>query len=248
MKRDHKKKIWVLAFIILLAGLFLPIFFGEARTVEDQHGGDPWRNIIYDFQTLFTGILAVGAATFTIIQSRIIDERQQLRHEQLFELQVRKDKLRLARAWGQANSIATARDTMRSLLTRMEHEGDGDLSRENRTLIGGLTLLTNLETSYLSTPEIREVRDLFDGDLHETLNGLQQRLASLAIVYRRLIVSVGQSVQIEDIPGVIHSVQYTTEQRAKDLNRVYALLDHTLRACDEFLVKFESLAKEYKII
>ncbi|RVK13459.1 hypothetical protein [Sinorhizobium meliloti] len=67
----------------LLAVLILPAIFGEPPTFDDRRGGDPWRNFVYDFQTLITGVLAVGAAVATIQQMRASDALQVRLHQQL---------------------------------------------------------------------------------------------------------------------------------------------------------------------
>lgn len=72
------------ALICMLAvAIVFPAVFGEAPTFSDRSGGDPWRNFVYDFQTLITGVLAVGAGFATIWQMRISDALQERRHQQL---------------------------------------------------------------------------------------------------------------------------------------------------------------------
>ncbi|MGN7770770.1 hypothetical protein [Phyllobacterium sp. 22552] len=61
----------------------------------------PWSSDkfwFYRWQTLIAGILAVLAAGFTIRQMQISDRKQQSRHEDLLNLNLRTDKLLLERA------------------------------------------------------------------------------------------------------------------------------------------------------
>lgn len=69
------------AFIAAIAIAFsvvitVAVLFGEAPTIAGREGGDPLRNLIYDFQTLITGVLALLAAGWTIAQMHAIDVRQ----------------------------------------------------------------------------------------------------------------------------------------------------------------------------
>lgn len=84
--------------IAVLTGLILPILFGEPAVVDGRTGGDPWRNWVYDFQTLITGLAAVGAATWTISVMERTDRKQADRHRELVELNQRSDLRRLERA------------------------------------------------------------------------------------------------------------------------------------------------------
>ncbi|RRN67620.1 hypothetical protein [Agrobacterium deltaense] len=58
---------------------------------------NPWRDWLYDFQSLIGGILAVIAAAFTVLQMRISDDRSEARHKEALKLQVRADSLRFER-------------------------------------------------------------------------------------------------------------------------------------------------------
>ncbi|TBH55042.1 hypothetical protein [Rhizobium leguminosarum] len=97
MKSNREKLTWAFV-IVVAAGVLLPVIFGEPRTVQGSTGGDSWRNVIYDFQTLITGLAAVFAAAITIRTMEKTDRRSERRHRELVELQLRPDRLRLGRA------------------------------------------------------------------------------------------------------------------------------------------------------
>ena len=99
MSQRHKKMVWILAAIVLALALFLPIFMTEPRVIDGQSGGAYWRNIIFDFQTLITGILAVIAAAYTIRSGMMFDQRQQKRHEELMAFTIRRELQTLERAF-----------------------------------------------------------------------------------------------------------------------------------------------------
>lgn len=75
-----------------LCVVFLPTVFGERST-------DVWAKWIYDFQSLFGGLFAVVAAYLTVRQMRESDEQQSSRHRELMELNLRKDKLIIQKAY-----------------------------------------------------------------------------------------------------------------------------------------------------
>lgn len=247
MSRDHKAKIWVMLGLILLVVFFLPIFFGQERVVEGQHGGDSWRNIIYDFQTLFTGVLAVGAAAFTIIQSRAIDARQQQRHEQLFDLQVRPDRLRLARAWGKIDSLITLKSSIETMGFPLVTPGEEPLTMPHRNAIIGLQLLISLASDTLADKQVENVRDLFDGEMHNAFNGLGFQLKSLNSMLKRMAYDVGKPVEVETSPNSFAAIPYTLEKRKMDFQGVHKKREMVLEILDVFIIGFELLAKEYKI-
>ncbi|WP_281037716.1 MULTISPECIES: hypothetical protein [unclassified Rhizobium] len=60
---------------------------------------NPWRDWLYDFQSLIGGILAVIAAAFTVLQMRISDDRSETLHKQARKLQLRGDGLRFERMY-----------------------------------------------------------------------------------------------------------------------------------------------------
>jgi len=71
-----------------------------ALVVPTYIGGttDPWGQFIFNYQTLITGLAAVGAATWTISVMEKTDLRQENRHRELIELSLRSDRLKLERA------------------------------------------------------------------------------------------------------------------------------------------------------
>ncbi|MBD8686596.1 MULTISPECIES: hypothetical protein [unclassified Rhizobium] len=114
-ERQQRVLMGLLIFVILAA--FIPaVILGAPRIAHGQTDGDWWRKIIFDFQTLISGIAAVLAAAFTVRQMRLSDDNserrhrdlvreskategaQETRHQQLFELSLRKDRLLVERA------------------------------------------------------------------------------------------------------------------------------------------------------
>lgn len=247
MSQDHKKKLWVLLAIVLAFLLLVPIFFGEARTVEDESGGDTWRNIIYDFQTLFTGILAVGAATFTILQSRKIDEAQGRRHQEMFDLHVRPDKLRLARAFSNLTAFEANKSALEKWVAPVLPEGDARFAGEEKERTLGLAAVCQVALAELSKEELENVRDLFDGDLHNQFNSLRANLKIIRRLAFEMVTPINDPYD-QDIGNNIRvQTPMTVERRAVSFAAVATHHRNMLTYFENFLNGFEALAKLYKV-
>ncbi|QIO68176.1 hypothetical protein [Rhizobium leguminosarum] len=103
MKTNRTKVGWAIG-VVVVAGIIVPVLLGEPRSVSGQEGGDYWRNTIYDFQTLITGLAAVLAAAFTVgkMQQTIdvmerTDRESDRRHRELTKLGLRSEKLKMER-------------------------------------------------------------------------------------------------------------------------------------------------------
>lgn len=96
--KNNRMRIAGALFVAITAAIAFPVIFGSAAEFTDRQGGDPWRNAIYDFQTLITGVLAVVAATATVLQMQVADRKSDERHRQSMELALRGDRLLLQRA------------------------------------------------------------------------------------------------------------------------------------------------------
>lgn len=96
--KNNRMRIAGALFIAVTAAIAFPVIFGSATEFTDRQGGDPWRNAIYDFQTLITGVLAVVAAAATVVQLQVADRKSDERHRQSMELALRGDRLLLQRA------------------------------------------------------------------------------------------------------------------------------------------------------
>lgn len=97
MVRVQRSLIVVAVFV--LGGLLLasPVFFEILESAVGP-GARHWlAAFIYDFQTLIAGILAVGAAGWTVVTMEKTDREAANRHSQLVELQLRPDSLRIQR-------------------------------------------------------------------------------------------------------------------------------------------------------
>lgn len=247
MARDHVAKIWVLAGIVLCVVILPPIFFGEPRVVDGQSGGDSWRNILYDFQTLFTGILALGAAALTIVQSRLVDERQQKRHNDLLELQMRPDKLRVERA----NVVFD--EVKKSLMVAtgwsvppVRNDGEKFSKDEYQTLNLIMNVVGHVR-AVVVRDEVVQIRDLFDGALHSNYDQLKRDLERYFDLLLVLSRADGELVETRLRPGVEGSFPMTFEMRRAAVYATQQQQANVLRTFNQFALNFGLLVQLYRI-
>ncbi|AYM56350.1 hypothetical protein At1D132_03330 [Agrobacterium fabrum] len=251
MSEDQKTRLWVLVVLVVVTALLGPIFLSEPSSVFDQTAGGGWRDIIYDFQTLFTGILAIGAAAFTIIQSRIIEERQQIRHEQLFDLQVRPDKLRIARAYAHFDILRLQREACprwspEAMLNRLVEIGE--FTDNDRSEIARIKTFCNIIGLELTRDELVGAKDLFDGPLHTQLNLLNYNLDAVLRSLEPLHVPNDDKVVVRHASGV-QTMEFMTFDKKLSLFGTAAFhWEPVLFFLDAFLKGFEELAMEYKVV
>ncbi|RVN34515.1 hypothetical protein [Sinorhizobium meliloti] len=76
----------IVGLLLIIAMVLLPPAISGGRT-------DSVGKFVFDYQTLITGIMAVGAAGWTISQMRRSDERQEARHRELVILGQRPEQM-----------------------------------------------------------------------------------------------------------------------------------------------------------
>ncbi|NLS00204.1 hypothetical protein HGP17_25545 [Rhizobium sp. P38BS-XIX] len=132
MQNYHIRRLVWLVIIVTMVALLPPVIFGEPRKA-DGTGGDPWRNTIYDFQTLITGLLALtgaGATVFaalaTIKQMRDDDHQQDLRHRRQMYLDRRREMIAAKRFLDRITPIlVNVNEHASTILNRLEGDAYG---------------------------------------------------------------------------------------------------------------------------
>lgn len=76
--------------ICIVILIFAPIIWGDRKDAV-------WK-FIYNFQSLLTGLFAIVAALITVHTMRETDDRQEVRHQELMSLNLRRDKMIIRRA------------------------------------------------------------------------------------------------------------------------------------------------------
>jgi len=87
---------WIDRGFLLVLGTLVGLF------IADTTGAEGW---LKEYQTLVTGILAVGAALYTVRQMQSSDEKQEKRHQELIDFNLQPDRRRVAKAAQNADSF-----------------------------------------------------------------------------------------------------------------------------------------------
>ncbi|MBP2490935.1 hypothetical protein JOH50_006731 [Rhizobium leguminosarum] len=174
MTEDVRRKVLLAVVVTVTVGLLLPAIFGQPRI--GSAAGDPWRNFIYDFQTLITGFFAVGAAFATFRQMQKFDARSEKRHEEQVKLALRPDVLLMQRAYSPSvETIREWRDDMRRISSQWRAENfDGDIGRDRKTIVNlaeGFEEEINRETfqkaTYLFSGKMTTLIELLISEVHQ---------------------------------------------------------------------------------
>ncbi len=89
MSADRGSRVVTHVVVIILAATLPAAMFGEP--------GDGYFEFLKEFQTLLTGLLAVGAAAYTISEMIKSDAKQEQRHREMVEISMLPSKLAVAR-------------------------------------------------------------------------------------------------------------------------------------------------------
>ncbi|WP_139283802.1 hypothetical protein [Rhizobium sp. NFR12] len=183
---NFRKWTWLgLIAVIAASALIPPILFGEPRLVKDQTGGDTWRNIISDFQTLFTGMAAVAAATWTVLTMEKTDARQEARHRELVALTIRADRLRADRAVHP--QLQDYEDYVGDSLNRLQHIFRSDERALTHFDAGKRNYRGPAETlkAFFDRAPIQQAHDLFDGEMNYALTRIHVAINEMTYCWAR---------------------------------------------------------------
>ena len=160
----------------------------EAGPADNARGGEHYlRTLVFEFQTLLTGILAVAAAYLTVLQMRASDEKSDSRHLQTMKaaseqhkasmrLALRGDRLRVHRALHpQFRELRDIKKRMEAIDTayrliwndpEMVAMNAGPYSKEDfeRLALSVYPLIAQVKQIF-ERPQVQEGAKLFDGDL-----------------------------------------------------------------------------------
>lgn len=247
VSKEQKERLVILFWIVVCVTILPPLFFGEARSIKDQAGGDSWRNFIFDFQTLIGGGAAILAAWYTVRQMRITDEKSEARHRELVALQLRSDRLRVERMLFPAlddledcyDAISDVKiETLKLLASHEPNSVASVLEQINSDCHDALSITLR--------PTFKEARDLLDGDLNYGYGLLQEHLNNLrdvCIVCRNRCVSMQHHL-------TNNNETLAASQRKRvldDLDEIDRLRKTLLITFSDFCVNLALMKKEYGI-
>ncbi|MGV2111910.1 hypothetical protein ACQZ46_11590 [Agrobacterium salinitolerans] len=167
MSDFQKRRVLGLAGLVFGVAVILPVVFGLPRGISGQ-GGDGWRNFIFDFQTLITGIAAVFAAGYTVRQMIRSDEKQDRRHKEAMAFAMRGETRRMDR--GLHPQLKHLREAALKLDAVWFEPEDINGKPYNQyrwfsEIIFPLKPIVNEILAILERSTIRDAADIFDGDL-----------------------------------------------------------------------------------
>lgn len=232
MPRTNQGRVLFAGMLVVAAALLLPSIAGGVA--------DPWGKFISDYQTLITGLSAVGAATWTISVMERTDARQGQRHAQLVELSMRGDRLAVERAvYPQIDGL----DGIGAMLGRLRSDMIKAKSLEGQLRIiveqswMAEAVFTDL-VELLQREQLKEGSRFFDGILTYKLHWLREKARSARL-------------NTGDLPGMTqfhHADEIlSNDARRFQLNDLYSAI---IYLDDEIPVVVEMLsatAKKYGI-
>lgn len=241
MREKHRRSLKWFATIFVGLSLALPIFFGAARK-NDGSGGDPWRNTIFDFQTLIAGIFAIAAAYETVRQMQKSDAKSDKRHEELLRLNIRPDYLRVERLLlPQFHQLRTNYRLLRDREYAVPFTDDEKSMLANKLLHDRDNLIkwANEVGEILGRDIWHTTENLFDGELTYNLGVLKKSLDRLGFVLANG-VTIKTSYSLD---GDAIFAEVVTEH----LFEVPASIDRVMRHLEPVFQGLHKLAKFYGI-
>ncbi len=207
-----------------------------ARTSIGFEPINPWRDWLYDFQSLIGGIFAIVAAAFTVLQMRISDERSERRHKEVLQLQLRADGLRLERMYFALHPFLNTADNL------FDGEFIPGMLANDRLLHMDTqkleTLWAEIEILWLEIEEVfnssvfLDAEDLLDGGLTDEVFHFRRSLKEL-----KNLAKTAQTAGYANLPAV-HS--------PRSMRSTY--LQEMGFECTIFAQKTRSLRRELQVL
>lgn len=248
MSRDQKKHCLVLLVLVIAIALVLPIVFGEPRSIKDQTGGNGWRNFVFDFQTLITGVLAIGAAYFTIRSSQKIDKEAERRHHELVGLTLRADRLRVDRLLHPAfETLVSHYEDIKGvdipLLKEMITDGE---PRAVREVLESMDVDIWSVKRILNSSPFSETTDLFDGPLNYQYEVMGRLADAIRTEVSNCIASCDRlfSALKRDLPDLKEVAEGET---LRSLDSISKYRKDYLNNYGDFLESLGDMRREYRI-
>ncbi|SIR41327.1 hypothetical protein SAMN05880590_12711 [Rhizobium sp. RU35A] len=153
-----------------------PVIFGEEPNFFGV-GGSPWRKLIYDFQTLIAGILAICAAVGTIFQMERTERRSAERHEELVRLQTRTDKLKIERMFfPYFSQLAQHKKDIGEAAKRVQEAIKRDNSSQIFDAFDGFARRLDFISDVFAKKTWQDATPLFGGELTERISDLSSNI------------------------------------------------------------------------
>ncbi|MBY3342706.1 hypothetical protein [Rhizobium laguerreae] len=225
--KSNRANVALAIVVAATVGISLPVIFGEPRKVDDQHGGDAWRNAIYDFQTLITGVAAVAAAYFAINQSRVVEANSERRHQQLMELSLRPARLMIDRTvFPMVEYIEDALEDIKGWHQRVAVESGAWFVAQN---LPDLKKMADSWNEIVFDEQLGIAEAYFDGEMVHALR-LSREVAKTLL---RNVLNL--EMQMSPLTGYVGEEEEITDVLREPVKQI----ELRLATLEEFLSKFD---------
>ncbi|WP_322885019.1 hypothetical protein U8C32_17040 [Sinorhizobium medicae] len=170
MSVDKKAFVGGLAVAVAVV-MVISVVAGEPAIFDDRTGGSVLRNLIYDFQTLITGVFALFAAWWTIAKMQESDRLQEERHWREMETLQRPHLLAAERL------LSSVPGWLRSSAAHMklldvyipDRDAEPEWTAKIHEVMGYAAMNFHWTIRVLSSNLIDDARPYFDAQLNERL-------------------------------------------------------------------------------
>lgn len=236
MSEHQRKRFYVLLALVVGVAVVLPVVFGRPRGIAGE-GGDGWRNFIFDFQTLLTGILAIGAAWWNVAAMKAADASSDKRHKEVVE-KARADEQRIIERAVNPQTIQLEM-ALRILLIHKRsilqiNTLDGQMERISITITMVDYIVTRL-LEITSQPQLREGMRLFDGETTYKIHALEKRVARAKKASNKVLKR-----REDDDFGFM-------KRPDAELNALYRFITHSETEIEEVLEGLKQTASRYGV-
>ncbi|PZM07570.1 hypothetical protein [Rhizobium tubonense] len=192
-------------------------------------------SLLFNYQTLIAGILAVLAAIWTVRQMRASEKSADARHDQLVGLMLKRDQLIVDRA---ANPLLERLNLTLPKLLKTK-EGFSESQDPTAYLRSNMEAIAQIgvESQLISNPFLADARPLFDGQLVHMLETISGRGASIGFqLYDLRKLAENAESAGQQVPDVAY------EQCAIE---VRSAINHLPSEVMEFIERLSLLRSEY---
>ncbi|TBB53421.1 hypothetical protein ELH44_06940 [Rhizobium ruizarguesonis] len=216
-----------------------------------------WQAWVYQFQTLITGVAAVGAAFLTIRQSqraernaerrhqlaldqsRAIEQASEIRHRQLLRIGLRPNQLKVSRSVEPfLPFLEQAISDARQLIFRA---GDATNDLDLFALVGVARDYALSLGSVLQNPQIKEAYELFEGNLANDLANASARANDLLLSVQEMDTQIREMERALKLNGEI----FTAARR--QISELTVTIGYVKFAIEDVRDGFNKLKRQYLV-
>lgn len=236
MSKLQKTRIYILIGLVAVVAIIGPVVFGIPRGIAGEEG-DGWRNFIYDFQTLLTGILAIAAAWWNVSAMKAADVASGKRHKEVLEKALVDQQRIVERAVnpqaGQMRAASIILGIHKSTIMKI-NTLEGQMERLSISIRMMDFIITQL-TDIISRPQLREGMRLFDGEVTYKIHALDKRVE----MAKEAVVKVSKRREDESLGFM--------KKPDQELNDLYGFMTRSESEIGEVVEGLKRMALQYGV-